>query len=274
MTLAEDDASDASDAASVASVASQQSDATAPDEALTLETSPDQNLFKLGRLVKWSNSDISQRAKLDPTVAGWFNAPCFRKYMLEYLQEDVDDPSLERRHQRIATPEQCCNACNHDLGNLRSLPVRSKETQKPTAHSFAAFALESVTEWCREKAQDLVPQSRRRSDIVPAFWMGKKLQNEISRLMTRTRKPELPFTDLPSLRDLLPNLEQWDFIEQRGGGEALVAFCVDTIGPAHQRWVDYKADRAYKRATAAAEKRAAGSSPEGGPARQRARAEA
>jgi len=258
MQLAEDDG-DNSDAVSIVSNAD--SDAPAPDAALTLETESSQNLFELGRLVKWSKSDLSQRGKLDPSVARWFNAPCFRRYILAFLQEDMDDPLLEYR--RIVDPKKCCNACNNSLGKIPALPVHERETMKPYQNSFADCALQLLTAWCQEKARELVPQSERRYDIVPAFWMEKKLQYRVARMMARTKKPKLPFTDLASMKDMLPALAHWDFVEERGGGDALLQFCLDSIEPAHRLWIDKKKERQNKRQ--------AGSSAEGTPARRQSR---
>lgn len=42
--------------------------------------------------VKWTKQDISQREKLDPVFMAFMNASCFRKFALEYLQVDVNQP--------------------------------------------------------------------------------------------------------------------------------------------------------------------------------------
>ncbi|KAK4108996.1 hypothetical protein N656DRAFT_783661 [Canariomyces notabilis] len=54
-------------------------------DRLSLEgATQSQTLFGLDAKVKWSKADRRQREKLSPVIKGFMNAPCFRKYILEY----------------------------------------------------------------------------------------------------------------------------------------------------------------------------------------------
>ncbi|KAK4233871.1 P-loop containing nucleoside triphosphate hydrolase protein [Achaetomium macrosporum] len=227
MTLVERDdevGSQASDA-SQASVTSSPA-ATATVDELTLEDSQDsQCLFDFNKRVKWSKSDLSQREKLDPVFLSFLNASCFRKFALEYLQEP-DDLGLE--YKRAVTPEQCCNACNHSLGRIPNLPPREKGHEKPSSGSLAGVAYRHLSSWCQEQAQNLVHIEGRRFDIVAEMWLDLKLQYAVARLFSQAKrskgKQELPFKDIQGLVQNVPELKEWEHLED--SGVKLVEFCI------------------------------------------------
>ncbi|KAK4232675.1 hypothetical protein C8A03DRAFT_39742, partial [Achaetomium macrosporum] len=224
MSLAERDEDEVGSQASNASQASQASEFSglpAVDPSLTLaDPTLDHNLFGCTSKVKWSKSDLSQRQKLPPVIMGFLNAACFRKYVLDYLQEP-DDPDLE--YKRPVTEDRCCNGCNHCLGRILPLAPRDRGPEKPSAGSLAGTALTYLAAWCKKQAQGLVPS--RRFDIVPEMWLDATLQYQVARLFSVNRgKRQLPFYDIQGLVQKVPDLKKWEHLERRGAD--LAAFCV------------------------------------------------
>ncbi|KAK4233757.1 P-loop containing nucleoside triphosphate hydrolase protein [Achaetomium macrosporum] len=198
-----------------------------------------QNLFDCAKKVKWSKSDLNQREKLGPVVMGFLNAPCFRKYVLDYLQEP-DDPDLE--YKRPVTPEKCCNACNHSLGPVPSLPPRDRGPEKPAAGSLAGVALEHLRAWCKVQAQNLVPASRRRFDIIPEMWLSATSQYQIARVFSSGRgKRQLPFHNIQGLVENVPDLKNWRHLQAKGAD--LATFCVSSVDKIHDAWAASKASK-------------------------------
>lgn len=128
MTLVERDGDDdaASQPSEADSLVSQESMAEQQQGIPPTVTMESQNLFEITTKVKWSRQDEINRAKLNPSVSAFLNALCFRKSMLSYLQEPLDDDDL--KYKVVVEREGCCNACNNDLGTIPPLEPRSKAT--------------------------------------------------------------------------------------------------------------------------------------------------
>ncbi|KAK4233184.1 hypothetical protein C8A03DRAFT_39126 [Achaetomium macrosporum] len=214
-------------------------DLTLADPTLADPELKSQNLFQCTKKVKWSKSDLNQREKLGPVFLGFLNAPCFRKYILHYLQEP-DEPHLE--YKRPVILEQCCNACNHYLGLVPTLAPRDKGPEKPTAGSLAGTALEQLRAWCKVQGQGLIPASKRRFDIIPEMWLEATLQYQVPRLFSQGRgKRQLPFHDVQNLVDKVPDLKRWPHLQQKGAD--LVSFCVGSVDKIHDAWAASKASK-------------------------------
>lgn len=223
-----------------------------------------QNLFDFGKQVKWTKQDISQREKLDPVFMAFMNASCFRRYALEYLQEDVNDPELEYR--RPLDRSLCCNACNHELGKLSPLMPREKRGEKPSAGSLASHALTYLSSWCKTNAQSLVPDKYRRFDIIPEMFMDSKLQYAVARTFSdvRGKTKDLSFKDIYGLVQKVPELKEWEHFEAKGA--QLVTFCITSLAKIKEDW---EAERVKKAKEREAKTQRAGSVSAADPARKR-----
>ncbi|KAK7752204.1 transcriptional repressor general negative regulator of transcription subunit 4 [Diatrype stigma] len=250
MTLAERDgdddaASQASDVSQADSLASHDSAAEQRDDPRLTLSEASQNLFEIDNKVKWSKQDEANRSKLSPAVSAFLNSSCFRKSILEYLQEPVDDPDLE--YKRPVETIHCCNACNNDLGRIPSLEPRTKaSSNKPQAGSFSGVAL------CKDQAQSLAPNVRH--DLIGELFLDSKLQYAIAKQFS-SRKQYLPFSNVNGLVEKVPELSTWEYLDEHG--PALVNFCIQSTLTVRQRWEAKKEEMRQKRE---ARKQAASSS--------------
>lgn len=213
------------------------------DMTLNDATLGSQSLFDFDKRVKWNKADINQRDKLDPVFKGFLNASCFRKYILDYLQES-DDPDLERKLPVL--PANCCNACNHSLGRVPALSPREKGHDKPSLGTLGGIALEHLSAWCKIQAQELVPAQRRRFDIIAEMWMDKTLQYQVAKLFSRGGgKQELPFKDVDGLVEKVNDLKDWKHFDDRAAD--LVSFCIGAVAKVHEDWAAAKEKKAKDR---------------------------
>ena len=237
---------DEDEAASQASHTSHASSQAAPGTSLTVEGAELQSLHDIQARVKWSPSDEAQREKLDPTIAAFLNASCFRKFILDYLQEP-DDPSLE--HKRDVNPNECCNrsGCVRGLGRVPPLTPQRKGSEKPSTGSLAGVALHQLSSWCKHRAQDLIPLEQRQFDLVPEMYMDLRLQYAIARVFSKTQKDRLGFNDIQGLATRVPDLKNWEHLAT--DGSALISFCMDSLPNIHDIWVAEKQKRTEERAS-------------------------
>ncbi|KAI1818929.1 P-loop containing nucleoside triphosphate hydrolase protein [Xylaria intraflava] len=177
---------------------------------------------------------MSEPKALNPNIRGFFNAICFRRQALTYLQEP-DDPNLE--YKRPVPPGLCCNRCNSDLGPVPPLSPRSNTTEeKPQANSFAAVALSRISDWCAAQAQSLAVDVR--FDIVGEMFMGSRLQYAIARQYSSGK-------DLDGLLRAVPTLKEWRYLDTKG--VELAKMCFDVFPDLVTEWNAIRAQRAAKR---------------------------
>ncbi|KAI1820194.1 hypothetical protein F4861DRAFT_543150, partial [Xylaria intraflava] len=181
---------------------------------------------------------------LNPNIRGFFNAICFRRQALTYLQEP-DDPNLE--YKRPVPPGLCCNRCNSDLGPVPPLSPRSILTEeKPQANSFAAVALGRISEWCAAQAQALAADVR--FDIVAEMFMESRLQYAVARQYSSGkggRGPTMSFLDLDGLVRAVPRLNEWRYLDTKG--VELAKMCFDVFPDLVSEWNTIREQRAVKR---------------------------
>jgi hypothetical protein len=249
-----------SDAASVrsdASVVSQDSEAAQAQQEeeaqLTVETVQHQSLFDITHRVKWTKQDLVQREKLSPVFMEWLNSPCFRKPILDYLQEP-DDDDLE--YKRPVEKDVCCNACNYALHRVIQVPPRDKQKDKPTETSVAGIAATLLSRWCTQRAQDLVPDTARRYDLAGEWWMDEKIQYEVARSFSKAKvrdgRRELRYSTVDEMREEIPGLEHWEYITVRSGGQHLLSFCLDNLDLVYEMHQTQKQARAARKKQPAA----------------------
>lgn len=222
------DESDAKSATSAESQASCASYATinliaepASSQALGIES---QDLWDL-KPVRWSRSETKIRDTLDPEYKAFLNSPCFREYIMGFLQEP-DDPTLE--YKRPVDTSLCCNGRAHKDNSLISKlpPVdfsQAGKSRKPRADSVQDIALKILSSWCFAEAQDLVPKACRRGPVSSGMFMKDTIQWAISHLYHKAHarkgqpgKVTLQVSSLEQLLEKVPALQAWEFLSKKG----------------------------------------------------------
>ncbi|OIW29415.1 hypothetical protein CONLIGDRAFT_324738 [Coniochaeta ligniaria NRRL 30616] len=126
----------------------------------------------------------------------WLNSSYSRQPILDYLQEPEDD---DLEYKRPVEKGLCCNACNNDLHRVPAVPAREKENDKPTETSVAGVAAKLLSDWCSQRAQDLVSGEARLYDLAGEWWMDENLQYEVARsFIVRPDFPTAPGSNNPT----------------------------------------------------------------------------
>lgn len=136
--------------------------------------------------VKWTVSDIKARQNLQekqPHIFALVNAPCFRRFTLEFLQEPTGD-HIEGATQ--VDKQVCCNACNRELGVLPFLPPKPNVDAAPRLNSKAWFALEELRSFLAELAEEYDELESYWAELPVSAFMYFKTQWKIAGLCADT----------------------------------------------------------------------------------------
>ncbi|KAI0845842.1 hypothetical protein F5Y00DRAFT_161033 [Daldinia vernicosa] len=132
----------------------------------------------------WSEAEENYREKLQseqPDIYGFVNASCFRKYMLQFLQQPEDD-NLEGA--KTVPTTKCCNACHNELGRLPRLPPKPPTDRAPKKGSVQWFALQEIDAFCDKQAEIIFASLNCRVKVPGGVLMPYKRQWKVANAFT------------------------------------------------------------------------------------------
>src|SRR5436190_14278729 len=156
----------------------------------------------------WTKAEIKARDSLSVCWKNMINGDCFRKYPLEFLREDRCDPETKAPS---APPEECCNGpgCNPTLLEkyMTAAPVTPVPLRKPVPKSKAGVALQRLVNWCRKRANELVPSEERLAPMPSAYFLPSRYQWAIAHVFSSRKfrtAADFPLRTIEDLRKIVP----------------------------------------------------------------------
>ena len=197
-------------------------------------TATDQSTGK-NKVHPWTKQEIKSRDSMSDCWRAMLNSDCYRKYPLEFLQEDKCDPET----QTLKAPrESCCNGigCNPNFLVITTAPTAPVSLRKPTLGSKQGIALQWLVKWCRVQADELVLIEERFAPMPSSYFLPSHYQWAIVRAFDKvTSAAEFPIRTVEDLRKYFP-LDKWK--HATAWGEQLVQFLRQNVDSILAEWLE------------------------------------